>query len=161
MSIKDNIKTQRNKAGFTQTALAEKMEVGRSTIARYESGEITPPIEKLELMATILNCSIVDLIDRSAFENAAPADRRKVLDIAFDEAKTSVNRASDIASAAGYIWTLPDKEDGFIHLVDKKTNIEFAVPDEAFTAAVDSSGDFIDFNFKKMMESAKIIDNDK
>ena len=158
--MKTRIKEVRKSKGITQKELAARLGVFPSAVSQFESSE-NIKAETLEKIAAALNCSIVDLIDRSDYENAAPAEKRKVLDIAFDEAKTSVNRASDIASAAGYIWTLPDKEDGFIHLVDKKTKVEYAVPDEAFTAAVDSSGDFIDFNFKKMMESAKIIDNDK
>lgn len=157
--MKNKIKEVRKSKGIKQNQLAEMLGVTPSTVAQYESGNHNTKIETLEKVASALGCSIVDLIDKSDYENAPQEEKRQVLDIAFDEAKVQVNRATDIVSAAGYKWVLPDQEDGAIHLVDKKTNIEYAVPDEAFTAAIDSSAAFIEFNFKKMMESAKVVSN--
>lgn len=45
------IRNARKQAGFTQARLAELLDVNRATISKYENGEISPPVEQLELMA--------------------------------------------------------------------------------------------------------------
>ena len=155
--MKARIKEIRKSKGITQKELAARLGVVPSAVSQFENSDNNIKIETLEKIAKALDCSIVDLIDKSDYENAAPADKRKVLDIAFDEAKTQANKAYDVSNIAGYIWILPDKEDGFIHLLDKKTNIEYAVSDELFTAAVDGSLDYINYNFEKLMKSAKVV----
>lgn len=45
------IRNARKQAGYTQVQLATLLGVNRATISKYENGEITPPIEQLELMA--------------------------------------------------------------------------------------------------------------
>ena len=158
--MKNRIKEIRIEKKITQQQLADKLDISRQAVSKLEKSD-SVTTSTLEKIAVALKCSIVDLIDKSDFESAPPADRRKIVYAVADEEIAKGNRAYDIASAAGYMWVLPEQLDGFIHLVDKRTNIEYAVPDEAFTAAVDSSGDFIDFNFNKMMESAKVINHDK
>ena len=55
MSIGNNIKTAREKAGITQKQLSEKIGRGFSTIQKYEMGIITPPIKAIFLIANALN----------------------------------------------------------------------------------------------------------
>lgn len=55
MSIGNNIKTAREKAGITQKQLSEKIGRGFSTIQKYEMGIITPPIKTIFLIANALN----------------------------------------------------------------------------------------------------------
>lgn len=50
MELKEVIKKYRKQAHLTQTELGEKLGVGLSTVARYESGDITPPMEKISQM---------------------------------------------------------------------------------------------------------------
>lgn len=47
MAINEAIKKHRKDSGLTQTQLANILGVKRSTIARYESGDITPPTDTL------------------------------------------------------------------------------------------------------------------
>lgn len=51
----------RKKFGITQQQLSERLEVDRSTIAKWESGESMPRADKLPELAKILNCSIDEL----------------------------------------------------------------------------------------------------
>lgn len=52
------LKSLRLKAGLTQTELAEKLKVGKSTISMYENGNRTPRFEDLEAIADFFNVSL-------------------------------------------------------------------------------------------------------
>ena len=45
MSIGDNIRTARKKAGISQKDLAERLSVYQKDISRWENGERTPTLE--------------------------------------------------------------------------------------------------------------------
>lgn len=51
----------RKRAGLTQLNLAEHLNVDRSTVAKWESGEVMPTADKLPRIAKVLGCSIDDL----------------------------------------------------------------------------------------------------
>lgn len=55
------IQNLRNKNNFTQEQLANKLNVDRSTIAKWETGEAMPRADKLPEIAKILGCTIDDL----------------------------------------------------------------------------------------------------
>lgn len=55
MSIADNIKKARKNKGYTQEQLAEILEVGQNTLARYENETRTPTSEMLSKLALALN----------------------------------------------------------------------------------------------------------
>lgn len=52
------LKSLRLKAGLTQSELAEKLDVGKSTISMYENGNRTPRFEDLEAIADFFNVSL-------------------------------------------------------------------------------------------------------
>lgn len=56
-----NIKALRIKNGFRQKDLARKLDVDRSTIAKWETGEAVPKTERLPKIAKVLSCTIEDL----------------------------------------------------------------------------------------------------
>lgn len=60
-NIKKNIKKKRKLLRLTQKKLAEKLELGRSTVAMWETSGSTPPTEKLPQLASALTCSIDEL----------------------------------------------------------------------------------------------------
>ena len=165
METGKRIKAYRQAAHKTQLELADAIGVNRVTITKYESGVIAPPIEKLEKIAAALECSIVDLIDKEAFYNASGEDRAAILDAVADEQGKIIDRAAAVCALAGYKWRPLLREnqqpDGSVHFIDLKTNTEYAVSDEAFTAAVNGSLEYIDLKFEKMMKSAKVVDDGK
>ena len=55
------IKELRIGKGMTQEELAKKMEVERSTVAKWETGVAFPPGNKLPKLAEVLGCTIDDL----------------------------------------------------------------------------------------------------
>lgn len=62
MSLKENITDNRKKMGFTQEQLAEKCNVSRQAVTKWESGESEPSIAKVRILSTVFNISIDELI---------------------------------------------------------------------------------------------------
>lgn len=63
MELKDNIKLYRQKSGLTLQELADKINISKSTLHKYESGKITNiPSDKITNMANIFNISPAELM---------------------------------------------------------------------------------------------------
>ncbi len=75
MSLKENIRALRKKAGMTQADLAKKMKVKQYNISDYETGRIEPDISKLSKMADIFNVSIDTLVGRRALAGGPSPDQ--------------------------------------------------------------------------------------
>lgn len=58
------IKRYRLALGITQAQLAQRMKIGQSAVAMWESGENTPRTDKLPELAKIFNCDISDLFKK-------------------------------------------------------------------------------------------------
>ena len=56
------IRELRKAQKLSQQELATKLGVDRSTIAKWETGTNSPRIDKLRQLATVLNCSLDDLV---------------------------------------------------------------------------------------------------
>ena len=61
-----NIKDLREAAGLTQSALAEKVGVDRTAVAKWETGAAFPASGKLPKIAVILGCTVSDLFTEEA-----------------------------------------------------------------------------------------------
>ena len=59
----NKIKEKRQAANMTQAFIAEAMQVDRTAVTKWETGEAMPRADKLPQLAKILNCSIEDLFD--------------------------------------------------------------------------------------------------
>lgn len=56
------IKHIRKAQGLTQTALSEKLNVDRSTVAMWETGKAKPRVDKLIEMAKLFGCTVDELL---------------------------------------------------------------------------------------------------
>ena len=56
------IKRQRESSGMTQSELSDILNVSRSTLAMWETGKSSPPVDKLIKMARILHCTVDELL---------------------------------------------------------------------------------------------------
>ena len=54
---------KRTELGMTQEELAEKLNIERSTVAKWETGQAMPRADKLPHLAKVLKCEINDLFD--------------------------------------------------------------------------------------------------
>ncbi len=60
--LKENLVMLRNLHGFSQEAIAEKINISRQAYAKWESGATVPDIEKCQLLAEVYGVSIDSLI---------------------------------------------------------------------------------------------------
>ncbi|MGN1402781.1 MAG: helix-turn-helix domain-containing protein [Ruminococcus sp.] len=63
MTVGEKIKEARKQCGLSQEALAEKMNVSRSAIAKWETNKGIPDIENLKVLSQMLCVSIDYLLD--------------------------------------------------------------------------------------------------
>lgn len=57
-----NLKQIRKEAGITQEELARRLGVIQATVAHWETGRASPNVKHLVELATILNCTMDQLI---------------------------------------------------------------------------------------------------
>lgn len=60
--LNTNVKYLRKKANMTQPYLAQRLGVGKSTLANFESGQINTSLEVLDKLHTLFNISLDDLV---------------------------------------------------------------------------------------------------
>lgn len=79
MNFGKNLQILRKMTNMTQEELAEKMNVSRQTISKWELGAILPEVEKLVELCEGFNCSVDDLLKGNMdFSNEAYSDIRIV-----------------------------------------------------------------------------------
>lgn len=63
MNVGEKIKSSRKKRGLTQIELGELIGKSGSSVKKYESGQITIPLDTLNDIAHVLSINLRDLID--------------------------------------------------------------------------------------------------
>ena len=63
MKFEDKLIKLRKKSSLSQEALAEKLDVTRQTISKWELGQTKPDMEKLAQMAKLFNISVNELVN--------------------------------------------------------------------------------------------------
>lgn len=62
MNFAKNLQILRKMANMTQETLAEKMDVSRQTVSKWELGTVLPEISKLVELCELFNCSVDELL---------------------------------------------------------------------------------------------------
>lgn len=89
MNFNEKLLELRKKEGFSQEELAEKANVSRQSVSKWESGQSTPEMDKLILLSNIFNISIDELVGKESINNlkiendvnAKPKRKYKVLKV--------------------------------------------------------------------------------
>lgn len=131
MDLANRIQMFRKKLNLSQEELAEKCNVSRQSVTKWEASESIPTIDKLILLADIFDISLDELTGRSQIN---PHDRllKLIKEFAVDDIPT---KAEDEVSAIITLYllfaqdvnldasdTLKGLEDIFLHNVEKETN---------------------------------------
>ena len=66
--ISRNLKSLRKRNQYTQEDIAEKINVSRQSVAKWENGESTPDIESCIKLANLYNVKLDDLVNHSEEE---------------------------------------------------------------------------------------------
>lgn len=113
MLLAQNIKTLRNKAGWSQQVLADQLGMGRSTLAEYERGKTEPNIDTLIKLTELFNISLDQLICKNLLAESYEIIRNKdlrVLAITVDRDKKGNIELVDTKAEAGYLESAQDPE---------------------------------------------------
>lgn len=62
MSLGETIYIKRKEKGLTQEELAEKINVARQTVSKWETGDTLPDVESLKNLALVLEFSIDEIL---------------------------------------------------------------------------------------------------
>ena len=115
MKLADNLQINRRRMGLSQEELAEKCQISRQAIAKWESGESVPTIEKLIFLADFYKVTLDELVgrkdDAALFE--AFIKRYVPADLKFsdnDDALPVINRFFSYLDKHGF--TAEDKLNG-------------------------------------------------
>ena len=68
--LSDRIKILREKSGYTQVELADRIGVSKSQFIRYETNDVQPPADKLNNLAEALETTVDYLINGAKNEKA-------------------------------------------------------------------------------------------
>lgn len=71
MMLAENLQYLRKQNGLSQEELAEKCQVSRQAIAKWESGESVPTIEKLIYLAGLYEVTLDELVGRIVIDKYA------------------------------------------------------------------------------------------
>ena len=157
MATGNILKEQLKERNWTAAKLAELSGIPATTIRSIITKNTTPNADTLYAIAAVFGCPIDALIDKEAFDASHKELKRAVVKSVFDGAMNRVDQVQAVCNAAGFEWTWSD--DGLIHIVDKKTQIEYAVENEAFNEVANNSIEYTHYNFNRLIKSAKVINN--
>ncbi|MEQ8237758.1 MAG: LexA family transcriptional regulator [Cyclobacteriaceae bacterium] len=113
MSIAENIKYLRKKAGFTQEQFANEVGIKRSVVGAYEEGRAEPRIQTLLKIAEVLNITSDALISKDLTKGDITTHQRervKVLSITVDSNDKENIELVPQKAAAGYLNGYADPE---------------------------------------------------
>ena len=69
MDFSEKLLTLRKANDLTQEQLAEKLDVSRQSISKWESGQATPELEKIVAMSTVFNVTTDYLLKSSEIDD--------------------------------------------------------------------------------------------
>lgn len=79
MKFCDKLQKLRKEKNMSQEQLADRCDVSRQAVSKWESGKSYPDMDKIMQLCKILECNLDDLIDDAAFgNNSIPTKNKKV-----------------------------------------------------------------------------------
>ena len=120
----------RKKQGVTQAKLAEMVNIGVNSIARYERDEIKPSIETANVIAQVLGVTVEELLNGPSSENwelKILMKKEGVIDMTSKQSSAVLNisdEAMAITLSAGYeLWKDDAKFEELIEQLRRKRAI--------------------------------------
>ena len=106
MKFDENLRAFRKQKEFSQEYLAEKMNVSRQTISKWENGTAMPDLKKLTDLASLFDVSMDELLGTSAPDYKTSVSDNSELEIlkqAFDEYKAKNKKMTIIFGAVSTV----------------------------------------------------------
>lgn len=151
MLFSDKLKKLRGEYHLTQEELAEKLDVSRQAITKWESGEGTPDVENLKQLAILFNTTLDELIMEDKKVETLEKPYRYIEEIEIDHSKHFDLKFIKI----GEISILPSAEE--------KVKIEIlsstVKPEESFKLKFDVRYDRMDISIRNKQPAMNIALN--
>lgn len=89
MNFGDNLKKLRTSKGMSQEKLAEKVNVSRQSVSKWETGDAYPEMNNLLELCKIFHCKINDLVNDSILDvnNLDDEVKNKIISLKKEESK--------------------------------------------------------------------------
>ena len=87
MKFGDNLKLLRKNKKMSQEELAERMNVSRQSVSKWETGEAYPEINNILQLCKVFNCKINDLVNDSIIDMDEMDEEVKTSAVKFKESK--------------------------------------------------------------------------
>lgn len=151
-----NLKKYRILKGYTQKELAEIIGIQTRTLQKYESGEITPPLEKLIKLVDALGITLNTLYDgniEGALKDFQPINESLI-------SKENINIKNEKYFLEQYLHSLGadiiyDEKDGYIVL--KYNNNEYEISNSIIEDLEKSTETFIKFKLHEITSQSRKI----
>ena len=95
MNLSEKIFNERRKLGLSQEQFAEKMQISRQAVSKWESGQSTPDLDKIVLMSQIFGVS-TDYLLKETVDTVENTESTIAGDSIYD---SSNSRKNDMADA--------------------------------------------------------------
>lgn len=139
------LRKARKAANLTQAELAKLLGVNRATISKYESGEISPPVDRLKEI-----CNVLDLF----YEDPISMESRRMP----PEIHQSMN-LDDYLNSFGYKFYIdyPNIDSETWLCVDNNQKKLYILPNEDLSMFEKSIHDYIKFQMSELLKKGQEI----
>ena len=140
-----NLRNIRKNAGLTQAQLAEKLNINRATISKYETGEIVPSVEQIIKICTILGTSFEELYGEIERTQTSEIYQSLKLD--------------DYIQSLGYSFydSYPDSGSTTSLCVDKNQQRLYLIPSDDILSCEKSLHDYMRFQITELIKKGTEI----
>ena len=80
MNLGKNLKNAREKAGYSQNDVAEKLNISRQSVSRWKNGRSVPDVENLVVLSQMYKISLDDLLENPSTEHTPLKSEKKNYD---------------------------------------------------------------------------------
>lgn len=148
MLFNDKLKELRKEYNLTQEELAEKLDVSRQAITKWESGEGTPDVENLKQLAILFNTTLDDLIMEDKKVEIPEKRYKYTKEIEIDHAKHFDIKLTKI----GELSILPNEEEK----VKLEILSDTVKPEESLKVRYDNRFDRMDLEIKNKQPAMNV-----
>ncbi|GAA5417835.1 hypothetical protein Pryu01_02911 [Paraliobacillus ryukyuensis] len=99
-----NIRYYRNKQQWTQQELADKLNISRSVIAKWENGDVTPDLLSTVKLSKLFEQTIDHLVGQKSYHDEQLSEYQQLYDA---KVNLSVNSDKELSSIIDYIYKHP------------------------------------------------------
>jgi transcriptional regulator with XRE-family HTH domain len=123
----DRIKALREEEGISQSDLAEKINITRQSMSKYETGKHSPDIGVIDSLADYFQCSVDYLFGRTSFKRSEAGEDEVEMETCFNEALKSLTndernyfleRVTDLATSISMLDGLRYKNEYLEAMID-------------------------------------------